>query len=165
VKERSSGEAVMHQVYQRVIIKSPVCGLVFILLNYGPADDELDNYWYISGMTSTRNRVLIVSSHPLFGQGLRRLLQTYHQNDVDVVGTVTRTGEAMQMIEVHSPDLVVVDYDDEQVDRDAFLAQFVAGERKLRVVLLSLKEGGSQAVVYDRRSLSASQIEDWLDND
>jgi len=29
--------------------------------------------------------------------------------------------------------------------------------------LLSLKEGGSEAIVYDRRTLAASQIEDWLE--
>jgi cytochrome c oxidase subunit 2 len=38
----------------------------------------------------------------------------------------------------------------------------VEGEGRLRVVLLSLKEGGDEAIVYDRRTMAASQIDDWL---
>jgi cytochrome c oxidase subunit 2 len=60
-----------------------------------------------------------------------------------------------------NPDLVIVDYDDKTLNRDEFLARFVEGEKKLRVVLLSL-QGGEEALVYDRRTLAASQIDDWL---
>jgi chemotaxis response regulator CheB len=107
-------------------------------------------------------RVLIVSSHPLFGQGLQRLLQARSETDVADVNIVTNVQDAMVAIQQFRPDLVVVDYDDEAVNRDEFLARYVEGERKLRVVLLSLKEGGSEAIVYDRRTMSASQIDDWL---
>ena len=48
------------------------------------------------------------------------------------------------------------------LNRDEFLARFVEGEQKLRVVLLSLQSAGN-AIVYDRRTLAASQIDDWLD--
>jgi DNA-binding NarL/FixJ family response regulator len=97
-------------------------------------------------------KVLIVSSHPLFGKGLQRLLQTRQQADVRVVGIVSSVDQAMQALSELKPDLVVVDYDDQAVNRDEFLARFVEGEQQLRVVLLSLKEGGSEAIVYDRRS-------------
>jgi cytochrome c oxidase subunit 2 len=107
-------------------------------------------------------KVLIVSSHPLFGKGLQRLLQTRQQADVRVVGIVSSVDQAMLALSEHKPDLVVVDHDDQAVNRDEFLARFVEGEQRLRVVLLSLKEGGSEAIVYDRRSLAASQIDDWL---
>jgi cytochrome c oxidase subunit 2 len=58
--------------------------------------------------------------------------------------------------------MVIVDYDDERLNRDEFLAHFVEGEKKLRVVLLSLQDGG-EAIVYDRRTLAATQIDDWFD--
>src|SRR5512139_3940965 len=109
-----------------------------------------------------KRRVLIVSSHPLFGQGLRSLLQQRPEADVHVVGIVSSVDQAIAALNTAQPDLVIVDYDDEQVNRDEFLARFVEGERRLRVVLLSLKEGGSEAIVYDRRTLAASQIDDWL---
>ena len=48
------------------------------------------------------------------------------------------------------------------LNRDEFLARFVEGEKKLRVVLLSL-QSAKEAIVYDRRTLAAPQIDDWLE--
>jgi cytochrome c oxidase subunit II len=108
-------------------------------------------------------RVLIASSHPLFAKGLLSLLQKRQKAEVEVVGLVSTIDEALTALQSLNPDLVVVDYDDEKVNRDDFLQRFVSGEGSLRVVLLSLKEGGDEAIVYDRRSLAASRIDDWLE--
>lgn len=108
-------------------------------------------------------KVLIASSHGLFSQGLRSLLQRRPQADVDVIGVVTSVYEAIQTLEKHEVDLIIVDYDDEQINREEFLARFVEGEKKLRVVMLSLHNDGKHALVYDRRTLEASQIDDWLE--
>lgn len=107
-------------------------------------------------------KVLIVSSHPLFGKGIQKLLQARPDADAQVVGLVSSVEEAMVSLDLLNPDLVIVDYDDDAVNRDEFLARFVESEKRLRVVLLSLKEGGSEAIVYDRRTLAASQIDNWL---
>lgn len=108
-------------------------------------------------------RILIASSHPLFAEGLRSLLHRRQQMDAVVVGMVSTIDDALNALKTLQPDLVIVDYDDHQVNRDEFLARFVEGEGRLRVVLVSLKEGGSEAIVYDRRTLAASQVEDWLE--
>jgi chemotaxis response regulator CheB len=109
-------------------------------------------------------RVLIASNHSLFGKGLRSLLREHWQDDVNVVGLVTNIDEAMDALENLNPNLVIVDYDDEALNRDAFLARFVETKQQLRVVLLSLKEGqeGAEATLYDRRTLKAARIEDWF---
>jgi cytochrome c oxidase subunit 2 len=107
-------------------------------------------------------RVLIASNHPLFGQGLRSLLRERQGSGVSVVGVVSNVEQALAALERLDPDLIIVDYDDEALNRDEFLARFVEGERKLRVVLLSL-QSGHQAIVYDRRTMAASQIDDWLE--
>jgi chemotaxis response regulator CheB len=65
-------------------------------------------------------------------------------------------------LEQLNPDLIVVDYDDQNLNRDEFLARFVEGEKNLRVVLLSLQSSGD-AIVYDRRTMAASQIDNWLE--
>jgi cytochrome c oxidase subunit 2 len=109
-----------------------------------------------------KRRVLIASSHPLFGQGLRGLIKKRQEAGVEVVGMVSNLGEAISALERLNPDLIIVDYDDVNLNRDEFLARFVEGEQKLRVVLLSLQSAGN-AIVYDRRTLAASQIDDWLD--
>jgi DNA-binding NarL/FixJ family response regulator len=109
-----------------------------------------------------KRRVLIASSHPLFGEGLRSLLLERKDTGVNVVGMVSNLEETLDALEKINPDLIIVDYDDKNLNRDEFLARFVEGEKKLRVVLLSLLSG-SEAIVYDRRTLAAAQIDDWLD--
>jgi cytochrome c oxidase subunit 2 len=111
---------------------------------------------------SGTQRILIASSHPLFAQGLRSLLQKRPEMDSEVVGMVSTIEDALEALKNLHPDLVIVDYDDNRVNREEFLARFVEGEGRLRVVLLSLKEGGDEAIVYDRRTMAASEIEEWL---
>jgi DNA-binding NarL/FixJ family response regulator len=110
---------------------------------------------------SKPRRVLIASGHALFGQGLRSLLQKRPETDIEVIGMVASLEEALQALQRANPDLIVVDYDDQNLNRDEFLARFVEGERKLRVVLLSL-QGDQEAIVYDRRRTSAAQIDAWI---
>lgn len=105
---------------------------------------------------------MIASSHPLFGEGLRSLLQARQKADVEVVGVVSGLAEALHALSHLNPDLVIVDYDDERLNREEFLARFVESEKKLRVVLLSL-HNGEDAIVYDRRTMAASQIDEWLE--
>ena len=107
-------------------------------------------------------RILIASRHTLFGQGLRSLFLERKQVNVEVVGIVSDLDEAMDALDQLNPDLIIVDYDDDMLNRDEFLARFVEGDQQLRVVLLSL-QGDSNAIVYDRRSMAASQIDNWLD--
>lgn len=107
-------------------------------------------------------RVLIASSHPLFGQGLRSLLQEREHSGVEIVGMVSNLEETLSALERLNPDLIIVDYDDENLNREEFLARFVEGEKRLRVVLLSL-QSAQEAIVYDRRTMAAAQIDDWLE--
>lgn len=112
---------------------------------------------------SKHRRVLIASSHALFGQGLRSLLQERKTTGVEVVSMVSNLEEALEALDRLNPDLIIVDYDDEKLNREEFLARFVEGEKKLRVVLLSL-QSAKEAIIYDRRAMAAAQIDDWLED-
>jgi cytochrome c oxidase subunit 2 len=163
-------------ITKRVMLKSPVRtreiarrlrpGLMTIPMRFGKFGLEIIPDWNLSSMSRLelmkKRRVLIASSHPLFAQGLRSLLKERRQAGVDVVGVVTNLDEALQALERLNPDLIIVDYDDQKLNRDEFLARFVEGEKKLRVVLLSL-QSAQEAIVYDRRTLAAAQIDDWLE--
>jgi len=109
-------------------------------------------------------RVLIASSHPLFGEGLRSLLNERWGGQVVILGRVTDIDEAMDALDALNPNLVIVDYDDDILNREQFLTRFMEKKQEMRVVLLSLKDGkeGEEATVYDRRTLVASRIDDWL---
>ena len=111
---------------------------------------------------SKKRRVLIASNHALFGQGLRSLLQERKRSDVEIVGIVSNLEETLRALDRLDPDLILVDYDDESLNREEFLTRFVEGEKKLRVVLLSL-QSAQQAIVYDRRTMAAAEIDDWLE--
>ncbi len=114
-------------------------------------------------------RVLIASANPLFARGLQKLMvQRWRSRSVEVrfAGTMQ---EISAVLETWRPDLVILDYDDEGaagkpgiIQREAFLSQFIAGARPMQVMLVSLRESG-EVIVYDRRTLTPAQAEDWLD--
>ncbi len=114
-------------------------------------------------MPDSSHRVLIASSHPLFSEGLKRLLQERYGSNVQIVGIVSSVEKALEVLDALSPDLVVVDYDDEAVNQEAFINEFLRGESQRRLVLLSLQEGGDQGVVYERREVIPSQVNTWFD--
>jgi cytochrome c oxidase subunit 2 len=114
-----------------------------------------------TGANPHPRRVLIASANPLFGEGLRRLFRDRWGKQATVVGLTSDMTSTLKALEELHPDLVIVDYDDSTINRAEFLNHFVADERPMRVMLISLSQTGA-VVVYDRRSLTASEAEDWL---
>ena len=108
-------------------------------------------------------RVLIISANSLFREGLRKMYTERWGGRALIVGMPTTMTEALWALETNRPDLVIVDYDDKTIDRTEFLNRFVIGETPMQVMLVSLQELG-QVMVYDRRTLTAAQAEDWLND-
>lgn len=108
-------------------------------------------------------RVLIVSANPLFREGLRKLYAERWGEKASIVGMPTAMAEALTALETHAPDLVIVDYDDKTINREEFLNRFMIGRTPMQVMLVSLKESG-HVVVYDRRTLTSAQAENWLND-
>jgi hypothetical protein len=107
-------------------------------------------------------RVLIISSHPLFGKGLVSLLEENWREGITIVGLVSTLEDATHALKTLQPDSLIIDYNDHH-GQEELLHQFLKGSQKLRMVLFSLKDGdqGAEAIVYDRRKKSAASIEDW----
>lgn len=110
--------------------------------------------------------MLIASANPLFAKGLEKMVtQRWERRGVEI-RLATSTEEATTVLESWNPDLVIVDYDDVgrpgSIRRADFLNHFIAGDRPMQVMLVSLRESG-EVVVYDRRTLTPAQAEDWLD--
>jgi len=74
--------------------------------------------------------------------------------------------EAVSAMDEWKPDLVIIDYDDVNkpgvIHREALLSHFISDVRPMQVMLVSLGESG-EVIVYDRRTLTPAQAEDWLD--
>ncbi len=110
---------------------------------------------------ATLQRAIIASANPLFGRGLERLLiQGWGRKGIRIRLTSTLE-ETLSMMDQWKPNLVIVDYDDHNIHRSEFLNHFVSGEQPMQVILVSLRAGGA-VVVYDRRTLTTAQVEDWL---
>ncbi len=110
-------------------------------------------------------RVLIASANPLFAKGLQKMIaqRLKGQGEFRLASSMAEVSAAL---ESWRPDLVIVDYDDAgapgNIQRSAFLSQFITGDWPMQVMLVSLRASG-EVVVYDRRTLSPAQAEDWFD--
>ena len=88
------------------------------------------------------------------------IAQRWRQPSLEI-RLVESTAEALSLLESWRPDLVILDYDDVNVDRAEFMSSFVAGDQPMQVMLVSLQASGA-VVVYDRRTLTPAQADDWL---
>lgn len=111
--------------------------------------------------TGIEKRVLIASANPLFGKGLEKMiLSRWGQENTSIRLTKT-TAETLAAVGEWQPDLVLIDYDDKNISRTEFMRHFGADDRPMQVMLVSLQSSGA-VVVYDRRTLTPAQAQDWL---
>ena len=107
-------------------------------------------------------KILIGSANPLFGKGLRKLLEERWGARAEIIGLTSRMVETIAALDQLEPDLVILDYDDKTINRDIFLSHFMSGDRNMQVMLVSLQSSGA-VVVYDRKTLTQAEAENWLD--
>lgn len=109
---------------------------------------------------ATEYKILIASANHLFRKGLEKMVLGRY-GSYSVIRSTTATAETLEIMETWQPNLVIVDYDDKTISRAEFLQQFVTGDLPMQVMLVSLQASGA-VVVYDRRTLSPPQAQDWL---
>jgi cytochrome c oxidase subunit II len=109
----------------------------------------------------TPQRVVIASANPLFGKGLEKLIQQRWKESPAEIRMVSSMADTLYILESWQPDLVIVDYDDRTIDRHEFLNYFVSGDQPMQVMLVSLQASGA-VVVYDRKTLTPDEMENWL---
>ncbi len=112
------------------------------------------------GQTNQR-KVIISSANPLFAKGLEKILRRQHRDGQIEIRHTKTMQETVLGLEQWKPELVVVDYDDQTINRAEFLHHFVRSELPMRVMLVSLNASGD-VVVYNRQTLTTDQAEDWL---
>ena len=107
--------------------------------------------------------VVIASANPLFGKGLLRLFEDHWKNTTREILLTTSLAETIAAIETFKPGLVIIDCDGQEFTRAEFLNYFVRQNQPMQVVLVSLKDTGA-VMVYDRKMMTSSQIDEWLAN-
>ena len=104
----------------------------------------------------TRQQVLIVSSHPLFREGIVRLLG----DRADVVGSVTRWEDARQLPLERRPDVIIVDHDSPEL-KVADLAPLLWPDAEdLRVIYVTLS--GDKMTIHERHQVSGASEADLI---
>jgi len=109
----------------------------------------------------TVKRVLIASANPLFAKGLEKIYGDKWGKGAAELSLANSMGDTLSRLESWKPDLVIVDYDDRAIHREEFLTHFIVSNRPMQVMLVSLQASG-EVVVYDRRTMTPAQAEDWL---
>ena len=85
-----------------------------------------------------RIRILLVDDHTLFRSGLKALLS--RQADFEIVGEASDGLEGVKLAEQLKPDLVLLDLDMPVMNGTEALAQMLAANRELPVVMLTVSE-------------------------
>ena len=83
-------------------------------------------------------RILLVDDHTLFRSGLKALLS--RQADFEIVGEASDGLEGAKLAEQLKPDLVLLDLDMPVMNGTEALAQMLAANRELPVVMLTVSE-------------------------
>lgn len=83
-------------------------------------------------------RILLVDDHTLFRSGLKALLS--RQPDFEIVGEASDGLEGVKLAEQLKPDLVLLDLDMPVMGGTEALAQMLASNRELPVVMLTVSE-------------------------
>ncbi len=103
------------------------------------------------------DRVLIVSPHPLFREGIVRLLG----DQVEVVGTAADWDEARALIQQGRPQTVIIDHESAELkDTDLTLLLWPEAEA-LKVIYVTL--AGNEMIVHERRRISGVTEDDLLE--
>ncbi len=106
-------------------------------------------------------RVLIASANPLFGKGLEKMILHRWGKEQAEIRLTKNTADTLVALDEWQPNLVLIDYDDKTISRAEFMHQFGVDDRPMQVMLVSLQASGG-VVVYDRRTLTPAQAQDWL---
>lgn len=83
-------------------------------------------------------RIILVDDHTLFRSGLKALLS--RQADFEIVGEASDGLEGVKLAEQLKPDLVLLDLDMPVMNGTEALAQMLAANRELPVVMLTVSE-------------------------
>jgi cytochrome c oxidase subunit 2 len=101
-------------------------------------------------------RVLIVSAHPLFREGITRLLR----DQVEVVGAVADPQTARDLIRQHRPHAIIVDHESVEL-QEADLAPLLWPEiESLKVIYVTL--AGNEMIIHERRRITGATEDDLL---
>jgi DNA-binding NarL/FixJ family response regulator len=104
-------------------------------------------------------RVFLLSSHPLFSQGVESLLR--QETGLEIVGCDTDVDQAVKHIKELRPDVVIVDRNDLDVDLTPGVMCILRERSGTKVIGLNLKD--NTLCIYRGEQRIAREVEDLLE--
>ncbi len=89
-------------------------------------------------------RIVIADDHPIFRDGLRRLLSL--ESDFEVVAEAADGKEVLDVVEKHDPDILLLDLKMPELDGLTTLQKLQLGKRKTKVIVLTASEDKNEFV-------------------
>lgn len=114
-------------------------------------------------MSSQPIRILIAEDHPLFGQGLRRVLTL--EPDLEVVAEVYDGEAAVQQARALTPDIVLMDINMPKVNGLQATQEIKANLENVAVIILTAYDDEEQMIFALRTGASAYFVKDVLPNE
>jgi len=96
-------------------------------------------------MSNKKSKILVVDDHPLFREGLVRVLNL--ENDLEICGTAPDHVEALKQAAALKPDLAIIDISLEGINGIDLTKQLRSRYPKLRILILSMHK---EAIYADR---------------
>lgn len=111
-------------------------------------------------MTTQPLRILIAEDHPLFGQGLRRVLTL--EPDLEVVAEVQDGEAAIESVHRLKPDVVLMDINMPKVNGLQATQEIKAAHEDVAVIILTAYDDEEQMIFALRTGASAYFVKDVL---
>lgn len=112
--------------------------------------------WQRRDRTVTPQRVLVVSAHPLFRDGIIRLLG----DQAEVVGAVSNWEEAKAIVPERPPEVIIIDHGDAALKETDLAPLLWPDADDLRVIYVTLS--GDKMTVHERRQVTGAGEADLI---
>lgn len=110
---------------------------------------------------AARSKVLLANGHRLFRRGLKEILSSSADEDIEVLGEAQDDEEAVKFASEMKPDVVVVDAEEPSVEECKAVERLLECSPALGVVVIALQDGSPRS----RRQLLSQGVSSYLDAD
>ncbi|MEX2263113.1 MAG: response regulator transcription factor [Bryobacteraceae bacterium] len=144
------------------------------------SDGSKDDAMGSNGMEQKVIRIMIADDHPIFRDGLKKLLSL--EEDFRVVAEASDGREILEVLDKHDPDVLLLDLKMPGADGLTTLQKLQAGQRRTKVIVLTasedkneyiqamkfgtsgivLKQTATELLIKSIRKVHAGEI--WLDS-
>ena len=109
----------------------------------------------------TNTKVLLVNGHRLFRGGLKEILSSSADEDIEVLGEAQDDEEAVKFASEMKPDVVVVDTEEPSVEECKAVERLLECSPALGVIVIALQDGSPRSI----RQLLSQRVSAYLDAD